>query len=260
METIKAQPRPPANPEAAARIARVMAEIIATRLVSHPHYVVLRGGEASEDLAWATLLCRTLSSLAPQKPAQDGKDGVSTTRVRIKTGQPGHRSSVTRFSRTNLPLPPHTDSSYLADPHEVVAFQVVSADAAGGDTAIVPIEDLLARLPGETIAALREPQFPFGRGRFPVLFGEPGKERIRYYRAQIELALEAGESLPTAAAAALKTLDSLLARQELAIKFKLLSGDVLFLNNKMALHGRDGFTADSNRLLFRLRAHAGRLA
>lgn len=260
METIKAQPQALANPEAAARTSRVLAEIIAVRLASYPHYVVLRGGAPTKDLGWATLLCQTMASLAPQKPARDGKGAISTTMVRIKPQRPSKRGSVTRFSRTNQPLLPHTDSSYLADPHEIVAFQVVAVDSAGGETVVVPIEDLLGKLGEETAAALREPIYPFGHGSFAILSDRQGSDRIRYYRAQIDLALEAGETLPLAGEAALQELDEILAREDIAIRFKLAAGDILFLNNKMALHGRGGFKEDSERLLFRLRAHAGRLS
>ncbi len=37
-------------------------------------------------------------------------------------------------------------------------------------------------------------------------------------------------------------------------------GEILFLNNNKTLHGRSAFAADSARLLYRIRVHAGCLA
>lgn len=260
MELLKFDRPHAAAPEILDRSARILAEIVCARLTAYPHYTVLRGEEATADHAWAKTLCRAIASLTPQKAGAKGVGALSTTRVRVDAAEAGKTGDITRYSRTNQPMAPHTDSSYLADPHELVAFQLVSSDAKGGATTVVPIEDVVAKLSPATAERLRDAVYPFGRGDLPILFGEARSPRIRYYRAQIDLAVAAGAKLSSEAEAALDELDSLLAEDGAAIQFRLREGDILFLNNKMALHGRTAFTAESRRELFRLRTHVGRLS
>lgn len=260
MELLKFDHSQSATPEILNRSARILAEVICTRLAAYPHYAVLRGSAATADHAWAKTLCRAIAALTPQKAGPKGVGALSITLVRVDAAEAGKTDDITRYSRTNQQMAPHTDSSYLADPHELVAFQLVAADSEGGATTVVPIENVVAKLSPGTAERLRDAVYPFGRGELPILFGDAQSPRIRYYRAQIDLAVAAGARLSTKAKDALDELDSLLAEDSQTIQFRLREGDILFLSNQMALHGRTGFSSESRRQLLRLRTYVGRLA
>lgn len=67
MELLKFDRPSLAQPETLDRSARILAEIVCSRLKHYPHYTVLRGSAPTADRNWATLLCRTIASLDPQK-------------------------------------------------------------------------------------------------------------------------------------------------------------------------------------------------
>lgn len=239
-----------------------LAEEMAALLRAPPYAFVLAGLAPSEKGVLTVRLARGLTELPPLKPGQSGEDRtkISFTRVRIDPDRAARPGAVTRYSRTNQALPLHSDSSYDPDPHELVIFQMVQADAEGGESRVASIDRVLAALDSDTKALLARPNFPFGSGRLPVLWQAGGTSKLRYYRLQIDRIREAGEALSDEEAAALDRLDAVLARPEVAINRKIRSGEVLFLNNTKALHGRTAFAEDSARLMYRIRVHAGCLA
>jgi alpha-ketoglutarate-dependent taurine dioxygenase len=171
------------------------------------------------------------------------------------------RKTGTRYSRTNEPIPPHTDSSFDTQPHELVAFQCVTHDEHGGESILVPIEDILAHLDDDVIALLRETVYPLGEVLHPILSGARHQEEIRYYRTQINQALTNGTaSLSEDYRAAIDALDAVLARSELFHTVHLRSGEILFMQNRKVLHGRTGFSGDSKRYLYRIRLRAPSLS
>ncbi|MEO1000288.1 MAG: TauD/TfdA family dioxygenase, partial [Pseudomonadota bacterium] len=181
-----------------------LAARIAEALATPPYYVVLTGLPPMEERALTVALARGIAEELPTKPgmSEERRGKVSFTRVRINPERSAQGGSSTAYSRTNQPLALHTDSSYMDDPHEVVAFQMVQADDQGGETLMMSLDTILAGLDAETRAALAEPIFPFNRIALPILW-ERGGTRIRYYRAQIDTAVEAGAVLSPRAEAAM---------------------------------------------------------
>lgn len=237
-----------------------LATAVHDALRRYPHYVVVSGFPASEERDHVVGLADAVCSF----PAPDGtpvdaaalNGKISFTKVRIDSKKASLSGSATHYSRTHRPLAPHTDSSYKDEPHELVIFQMVVSDAQGGNSIIAPVEDILSRIDGETRSRLRQPVFPLGQGTHAILWGEGDDCQIRYYRNQIDRSLEDGVELAEDDLAALAKLDRVLAQSEAFDCFHLDSGDVLFMNNRKVLHGRSGFAADSDRLMFRYRLYA----
>lgn len=240
------------------QVAREMAAFLARP----PYAFVLAGLAPTEKGILTVHLARGLTELPPTKPGQSGEDRakISFTRVRIDPRKANQSGAVTRYSRTNQALPLHSDSSYDPDPHELVVFQMVQADSEGGESQVAPIDRVLDVLDGATKERLSRPSFPFGRCRLPILWQAGAKTKLRYYRYQVDQGCQVDEGLSEEDAAALERLDRVLADPRISLRRKIRSGEILFLNNTKALHGRTAFAEDSPRLMYRIRVHAGCLA
>ncbi|MGF1524946.1 MAG: TauD/TfdA family dioxygenase [Leptolyngbyaceae cyanobacterium] len=237
-----------------------LAQSVGTALSTYPYYVVVSGYPAGEDRAHLVGLAEAIGAIAP-KSANSGfihasQRKVSFTKVRINPTKGTAGGNVTQYSRTHLPLPPHTDSSYMPRPHELVAFQCIIADGSGGASIMVPIEDLLKQLGPEVTEPLQAPVYPFGERLYPILFKESDEIKIRYYQAQIDRILKMGAApLSDRHQAALKALDAVLEKPEQPHQFHLQAGQIVLMHNHKVLHGRTGFAQDSDRLLYRVRLH-----
>ncbi len=144
----------------------------------------------------------------------------------------------------------------MARPHELVAFQCIVADKMGGESIIIPVENILSQIDSEILELLRAPVFPFGNNLYPILFGATGDEQIRYYRSQIDRTLEAEAlSLSDKYRAAIESLDTVLQQSTQLIQFSLQPGQILLMHNRKVLHGRTGLSPESDRLLYRVRLH-----
>ncbi len=236
-----------------------LAQQIQSHLCRDPHTVLLRGLEPTEDRSVAVAIAQSIAALPPVKPEQPvhRRGKVSFTKVRINNDVATAERRSTAYSRTNAALALHTDSSYKPAPHELVAFQMVHADATGGDTTLMSVETILQSIDPEIATLLARPIFPFGKGDFPILWQQGGAPRIRYYRNQINNAVLQGAHLSGVARSAIDALDNVLDRADLRAQFRLEEGDILFLDNTRVLHGRTGFDSDSNRLMYRVRVEAG---
>lgn len=260
------------NAQNPATSVREIASSIITGLSAYPYCLVIDGYASSLDKSHLLDLAEAIrlegNGAAVVRPAVEtrtqAQQKISFTKVRINPDKANATKSVTQYSRTHLPLPPHTDSSYMLRPHEVVAFQCIVPAESGGESILIPIADLMQRLDPETIQHLREPVYPFGSHHYPILTGESGSACIRYYQAQIERTQSVGNmdssSLPQHCLAALETLDRVLAETEQFSPFKLKAGQIIFMHNQKVLHGRGGFAPDSDRLLYRIRFHLDALA
>ncbi len=194
---------------------------------------------------------RMLEALNPEDTANPGR--ISFTRIQISAEDETTGGIVTRMSRTNAPIPPHTDWSYSPAPHNLVAFEMIHADDSGGESILFEADRILEHLDAPTIRLLSMPIFPFGTNRYPIIRVSPCGVQVRYYRAQIEKGLELGHPLPENALSALEQLDALLERPDLQRRVRLGTGQVLFFANRRVLHGRTGFRHDSDRLMHRYR-------
>lgn len=229
---------------------------IAAALRRHPHFTVLKGLGLSEARAPVENLVLATAAIGggPGRAAEK----LSFTRVRIDPEDAERDDAVTRYSRTHLPLPPHTDSAYSGRPQALVAFQMVRGDAGGGRSLIVPVADVVAVLDRSARDVLRG-EFAFGKKDLPILWGPKGRESMRYYRAQINLGARLGGVEPEGLAPLLDRIDALLDSLAPAREFALADGEMLFVNNHKALHGRTGFAPDSPRLMNRYRVHSDAL-
>jgi tetratricopeptide (TPR) repeat protein len=228
----------------------------------YPHYVVIDGFPSYQQPEYFITISRCIGAAMEVDPVRSLLDesAVSFTRVTVDPEKAAPGGDATRYSRTRLPLNPHTDSSYRPLPHEIVGFQCVVADESGGETVMVPLEDILQNLEPDTIALLREPIYPFGQGRYAILSGNGESTQIRYYRTQIDHSLELeGSSLPKAHQAALKKLDIVLEQLASRTPFEVHSGQILLMHNHKVLHGRTALGSESDRLLYRIRFHANSL-
>ena len=237
-----------------------LARSIGAALSTYPHYVVVNGYPAIEDRTNLINLAKAIGANGARQPVsgfgRQNKEKVSFTKVQINPAKAKAGGGVTQYSRTHLPLAPHTDSSYMSRPHELVAFQCIVPDHTGGESVLVPVADLLPRLDRQVVELLRAPVYPFGAHPYPILVGETGNEQIRYYRAQINRILEAGASLLSDKhRAAIETLDAVLQQTDQFSQFYLQAGQIVLMYNHKVLHGRTGFSPESDRLLYRVRLH-----
>lgn len=245
-------------PEGDVANLRRLGQAITGALRKAPHFLRLRGLAPTRERDVTVAIVKAISALPPVKSTKPAK--VSFTRVMINPDKATTNGNATAYSRTSQPLSLHTDSSYKAAPHELVAFQMVQSDATGGDTLMMPVETILSHLDRETIQTLASPIFPFGKGKAPVFWQTGGRPQIRYYRSQIDSAVENGAPITPTALAAMDALDAVLDRADLQARFHLDPGDILFMDNTRALHGRTGFSDISDRLMYRIRIEAGCLA
>lgn len=182
------------------------------------------------------------------------------------------QANGTDLSRTTRPFPPHTDSTFLPEPHARIALGCVRApDAGGGKSCVVAAEDLaqeLARRHGEdTVQALGEPAFPFevhepGGGKEVRLLailedGRDGRRRVRYRLDSIVRTLrESGLVLAARHGAALNALEEVLGDPALQTTHALRPGEVLIVDNRRMLHGRTAIDEGAPRLLRRIKLDA----
>ena len=232
-------------------------------LTQYPYYIVVDGftplRERTQLMDFGRAVRAKISP--PSKTNREDINRVSFTKVYINRQQEeAEEGGATQYSRTHLRLPPHTDSSYMMLPHEIVAFHCIEADENGGETIMVPIDDIIKHLDKNVLQRLGDPVYPFGRGCHAIICGEEKNPLIRYYHAQVKRFLT--PDTPTFSQehqAALKSLDELLEQTHLYQKFHLKPGQILFMHNHKVLHGRTELSSESNRVLYRIRMHAASL-
>ncbi len=228
-------------------------------LRNYPHFVVVTSPGAADDPNTLIALAHAVADSSTSH--HNGERRVSFSNIRIDPEvAAAPRKSGTRHSRTNHPMAPHTDSSFDANPHRLVAFQCVNADDSGGESLLVPLEDIMANAADNLLSVLRETAYPLGKRLRPILTGGQGHEEIRYYRAQLDRALRDGcAHLADRHRAAIDQLDAILDRGDIYHRVRLHAGEILFMHNRKVLHGRTGFSSASGRHFFRIRLKAPRL-
>jgi alpha-ketoglutarate-dependent taurine dioxygenase len=166
----------------------------------------------------------------------------------------------TRYSRTSQALAPHTDGSMGVRPCDIVILYCVAAEDEGGDTILVPLDDIGAKLSEDQYNILRVPTFPFGRKVFPIIETVRGQDTIRYHRTQILKAVQhQGAGLLIGADDTLEALDQALENPSIQVRFKLQPQDLLLINNRKTLHGRTKMSDEGERLLLRARVFSKKL-
>lgn len=231
-------------------------------LLAYPHFVVVAGAAPTEDPTAVRAIVREIVAMPGTHPAlRLGRSGrIASDRVEVDTSAALTRDNKTNYSRTDRPMSPHTDGSFLQCPPDLVAFQMVQSDATGGESIVVAVEDALAALGASVNPVLSQPLFPFGKRCHPVLWRSKGAANVRYYRSQIDVALERLHCVDAAVSEALEAMDAAIEDSDNQFHFRLEPGEVLFVHNTRALHGRTALNAASRRLMLRTRAHAVCLA
>ena len=242
-------------------LAEIAGEIVSALRMT-PHFLQLRGLSPSSNRSITVALAQAIAAMQSTSTGrtESQRSKVSFTKVAIDPKKAAKNGNATAYSRTSKPLALHTDSSYKATPHELVAFQMVRTDTVGGDTLMMPVERILRHLDHQVIETLQKPVFPFGKADFPVIWKTDDQPRIRYYRSQIDNAVAKGASLSDNARAAIDMLDVVLNQKDLDSRLRLNAGDILFMDNTRVLHGRTAFGDQSDRMMYRIRIEASCLA
>lgn len=164
----------------------------------------------------------------------------------------------------------HTDSSAYNCIPGVVGLLCERTSLSGGRSRVVSAEAVCGWLAENNFEAYRllcesyirdvvtpgidKDMDTLKRNSFPVLSPEPEFE-FRYMRYWIEKGHErAGVPLAPEVLRAFDELDKALAKPEFGASFRLTEGDMLFVDNRRMVHGRDAYEDDSSggRLLWRM--------
>jgi alpha-ketoglutarate-dependent taurine dioxygenase len=175
-------------------------------------------------------------------------------------------------SSTSRRFPLHTDSTYLAAPHDVIALGCLHAPQDGGGESLllhidVAIEHLRAHDEGEdTIAALCDVAYPFlfetAHGERVVaplaILARSGAGFSVRYRNDIitQTATAASIVLDDRHRAGLDRFEAVLADGALHATCALRPGDVLIADNRRVLHGRSAIEDGAHRVMRRVKAFA----
>ncbi|MEO0688634.1 MAG: TauD/TfdA family dioxygenase, partial [Cyanobacteria bacterium J06649_11] len=224
-------------------------------LTQYPYYIVVKGFTPLRERTQLMDFGRAIRAKISPRSRTNREDinKVSFTKVYInRQEEEAETGGATQYSRTHLRLPPHTDSSYMMLPHEIVAFHCIEADDSGGETIMVPIDHILKHIEEKTITLLKDPVYPFGKGCHAIICGDEDNPLIRYYHAQVKRFLTLNTPTFTKKhQKALLTLDELLEQTDIHQKFHLKPGQILFMHNHKVLHGRTALLPESNRILYR---------
>ncbi len=225
------------------------------RLDTGRGFVILRGDgladlseRDAEIVAWG--LCNYLG-----RPIRQGID--RDRRFFTVADKGALNTDPTRIGASPKRSAKHTDNGCLEPrPPDYLGLFCVRASAEGGDSTIVS-----ARTVYETGVAERPDLMPhfFRNYRFrapqahvwpsrgptvekPILDTGAGELRIHYARVMIEPGMEmAGTPLSDREREALDYLDEVIERPELNFRHVLRPGELLALNNRALLHGREAF-------------------
>jgi TfdA family taurine catabolism dioxygenase TauD len=236
--------------------ARFVAELKAR--ISSDRCVLIRNLNAGDS---NELLIRLATSLGrpynePGFPRHPPEDKIVS---RVEQRSEGIRDlrGIVLYSTTNLAFPSHTDGSGKRDPYDLVLLYCVRQDLSGGESILIPLDDILKLLTQATINCLRSKSFPVPFGRAPIISGEEHNLWIRYnaeelalysHRHNITFTQNQKQAL-NALAGAISSLE-----QEVP-KFRISMGECLVIDNKRVLHGRSALSPNSHRLLKRIRVH-----
>lgn len=222
--------------------------------------VVVRGVDVASDEA----LLAVASSLGEPSATENGIGDIHDV---------APRAIARDVSQTAERFPLHTDSTFLAEPHDFVVLGCQEARLdGGGESRVMHVDALRTRIGardgGDVLEALGEPAFWFlarepgekaTRARaLPVLeCGGQDDWKVRYRGdALARGARAAGVKLTTRHRSALEALERALSDHELHARYALRPGDVLLLDNRRVLHGRTAIRPGVRRLLRRVKVVA----
>ena len=167
-----------------------------------------------------------------------------------------HTTTSAPVSKTKAATGMHTDSSDAQYNPDLVALLCLQPGARGGQSLLASAADLLERLrkhhPGlETVARMPWPRDVVTPGlaqnlsaieanAIPVFEGEGDGLVFRYMRYWTERAMDKiGRPVPENLTLLFDFIDQDMADN--ALRFSLKRGDMLLVNNRLVVHGRDAF-------------------
>jgi hypothetical protein len=190
-------------------------------------------------------------------PATVGNGSGTIHRIASSDGPP------TDLSETAAEFAAHTDSTFLRNPHDLLALACVHSDGSGGRSFLIEVDAIVAALDPEDVAALSEPVFPFwlndplyglGRHDAPIL-GEYGAGTARYRRDVVAGLLADSGRARACHRAAMQRLDSLLDACAAHEQICLAPGQFLLFDNRRLFHGRTPLGSNTARALLRLKGY-----
>ncbi len=246
------------------------------RLDTGRGFVVIRGIDATE---WTENEAEIVSWGLCNYLGRPIRQGISQDRRFFTVADKGTANTdPTRIGASPKRSPKHTDNGCLEPraPDYLGLFCYRSA-TGGGDSTVISARSIYDAVTDERPDILpllfktyhfRAPQAHVWPSRGPtvqkpVFDTSSGELRIHYARVMIEPGMEmAGTPLTDNERAALDYLDELVERPDLNFRHVLQPGELLVLNNRVLLHGREAFPAGSSggRTLKRLwmwRRHVG---
>ena len=216
--------------------------------------VLVRGVDVADDRALLDVVGRAA------EPAGQGEAGD----VLVFDVTPKPDGGDLSSTRQEFDL--HTDSTFMAVPHDVIALGCQRAAPGGGGRSLVVRIDAvvheLRRRDEQALEVLQRPAFPFALktgegvqvGLLPVLEQAPDGWRVRYRGDITARLVEHGVAVDDEAVGALAAFRAAASRCAELVAFDLEPGDVLLVDNRRALHGRTAIADDADRLLRRVKA------
>lgn len=244
-------------------------ESLARRILSELDdrgYVILRNVPIDpEDPASASAYFLDLAARIGQPVDHDGRNTLVWDIKKVE----GSSSAVKTYSEHSDEAELHTDTQYRIDPEDFIALlTLVPAACGGGQSIMMTLSDIRAEIAARAdgaaiVQALSNTQYPFV---VPSVFNLQGTQEREYIHAPIlqgehirfridtlEKALPVHrQGLSEQALQAFQVLKSIVLHSPRMLRFHLQPRDILFINNKTALHGRTAFT-DARRHLLRIR-------
>ncbi len=232
-------------------------------LTTGPGLVIARGLDldmASDPQILAWLVARSLGPTQPQD-----RSGARTRLVEAQSASPGHL--VPGGSTGSNAIVLHTENARPPRPPGRVVLGCVRQSTKGGASTLCSAHTVHNQLLAGDVSVVDRlfSPFPFGRhdehhddGRVtdasPVFWWEGDRLQTRYSRYWLDVgARTTGLPLDAAGQRAAEAVDWLLERDDLVVRHRLEPGDVLVFDNRVVLHGRDGFDpADGARQLVRV--------
>jgi alpha-ketoglutarate-dependent taurine dioxygenase len=224
----------------------------------HSFCALLVTGAPKAEPSELLLVAKSVGDVIPAGWSADGKtsdllysvqsDPEAFTKIREATGY----RMATKLSEGMVC---HTDGYGLAQRPDYVVLQCIRVDSDGGRTTLVFSDDIQSRLTLEDQALLAEPIWPSERGMIPVIHRHPTSARcacLEFNSQYIHSHIDRNPSLMTPRAqAVLAHLDTLCHWTSAPCRFALRPREILIVNNRCVLHGREPFLPSSDRLLQR---------
>lgn len=217
--------------------------------------VIVRGVDVADDEA----LLAVIGLVAEPSAVGNGGELIFEVTPRPDGGDRSGRRAAFEL---------HTDSTFLPEPHDVIALGCLVAAEGSGQSLVAHVDSVRERIAvreGEAVLAeLELPTFPFvleppGAPEatavlLPILRARKEGYGVRYREDVMQRLRAAGVPMTDTAAGALASFARVVAEEGLPQSFTLGPGDLLVVDNHRVLHGRRSVDEASSRLLRRVKA------